>query len=407
MTDIMEGVRILEVAEHTFVPAASAVLSDWGADVIKIEHVERGDAMRGLASSGTVTLGGDVHVLLEHSNRRKRSLGLDLTTDEGLDILYRLAATCDVFLTNKTPSVRRKLRIDLDEIRAHNPSIIYVSGTAYGPRGPDADTGGYDMTGFWCRGASAETVRPADYEHFVSQPGPAYGDSLGGMTIAGGISAALFRRERTGHAAVVDVSLLGTGIWALGATVALTAQTGAVWAVPGGSGAVARGNPLVGTFTTGDDRFLNITVLQPWKYWPSFCETVGRPELLDDDRFSSYEALAEHSEAAHEIVRDMIASRTLEECKELLAGWDGQWTPVQNTLDLLSDPQVRANEYIVDLEADGSAYSLVTTPVQFDGEAPRPGKAPDFNEHGDAILTEELGIAWDDVVELKVKGVVA
>ena len=97
----MQGVRILEVAEHTFVPAASALLADWGAEVIKIEHVERGDAMRGLASSGTVTLGGDVHVLLEHSNRGKQSLGLDLTTEEGLDVLYKLAETCDVFLTNK------------------------------------------------------------------------------------------------------------------------------------------------------------------------------------------------------------------------------------------------------------------------------------------------------------------
>src|SRR5262249_45182008 len=134
MTAVMQGVRILEVAEHTFVPAASALLADWGAEVIKIEHVERGDAMRGLASSGIAVVGGDVHVLLEHSNRGKQSLGLDLTTDEGLDILYRLAATCDVFLTNKLPSVRTKLKIDVDDIRAQNASIIYVRGTGQGER---------------------------------------------------------------------------------------------------------------------------------------------------------------------------------------------------------------------------------------------------------------------------------
>src|SRR5262245_35005983 len=126
MTAVMQGVRILEVAEHTFVPAASALLADWGAEVIKIEHAERGDAMRGLASSGTVSLGGGVHVLLEHSNRGKKSLGLDLASEEGLNILYKLAATCDVFLTNKMPSVRAKLSIDVDDIRAHNPNIIYV-----------------------------------------------------------------------------------------------------------------------------------------------------------------------------------------------------------------------------------------------------------------------------------------
>ena len=135
-TQVMQGVRILEVAEHTFVPAASALLADFGAEVIKIEHVERGDAMRGLASSGLALFGGGVHALLEHSNRGKHSLGLDLTSPDGLDVLYRLAATCDVFLTNKLPSVRTKLKVDIDDIRAHNPNIIYVRGTGQASGGP-------------------------------------------------------------------------------------------------------------------------------------------------------------------------------------------------------------------------------------------------------------------------------
>src|SRR5580700_11826935 len=116
MSAIMQGVRILEVADHTFVPAASALLADWGAEVVKIEHVERGDAMRGLASTGLALIPNDVHVLLEHSNRGKQSLGLDLTSAEGLDILYKLVATSDVFLTNKLPSVRKKLKIGVAEI---------------------------------------------------------------------------------------------------------------------------------------------------------------------------------------------------------------------------------------------------------------------------------------------------
>ncbi len=129
MTAILQGVRVLEVAEHTFVPAASALLADWGAEVIKIEHVERGDAMRGLASTGLALIPNDVHVLLEHSNRGKQSLGLDLTSADGLEILYKLAGTADVFLTNKLPSVRSKLKIGVDEIRRHSPRIIYVRGT--------------------------------------------------------------------------------------------------------------------------------------------------------------------------------------------------------------------------------------------------------------------------------------
>src|SRR5437764_11830907 len=155
MTAVMEGVRILEVAEHTFVPAASALVADWGADVVKIEHVERGDAMRGLAATGVAVMPNDVHALLEHSNRGKRSLGLDLTSPEGLDILYKLAATSDVFLTNKLPSVRKKLNIEVDDIRAHNPKIIYVRGHGQGARGPDADKGSYDSLAYWNRSGVA------------------------------------------------------------------------------------------------------------------------------------------------------------------------------------------------------------------------------------------------------------
>src|SRR3954468_19346278 len=158
MTDVLEGVRILEVAEQTFVPAASAMLADFGAEVIKIEHVERGDAMRGLASSGMAFLAGDVHVLLEHSNRGKKSLGLDLGTPEGLEILYKLAESSDVFLTNKLGRVRRKLKIDVDDIRAHNSKIIYVRGTGQGERGPDADKGSYDNLSFWLRPGTALAV---------------------------------------------------------------------------------------------------------------------------------------------------------------------------------------------------------------------------------------------------------
>ncbi len=222
MTAVMQGVRILEVAEHTFVPAASALLADWGAEVIKIEHVERGDAMRGLASAGVAAVPADVHVLLEHSNRGKRSLGLDLTSAEGRDLLYRLAATSDVFLTNKLPKVRAKLKIDVESIREHNPRIIYVRGTGQGERGPDADRGSYDSLAFWARAGIASGLTRPEYGHVPSPPAPGFGDSIGAMTIAGGIMGALFHRERTGVASIVDVSLLGTGLWAMGQALGLS-----------------------------------------------------------------------------------------------------------------------------------------------------------------------------------------
>ena len=161
MTAPMAGIRVLEVAEHTFVPAAAAVLSDWGADVIKVEHVTRGDAMRGLGRTGSMDLGSDdVHPLMEHSNRGKRSIGLDLSSDDGREMLYRLAEQCDVFITNKLPRVLAALRIDVDDIRARSPRIVYVKGSGFGSRGPDRDAGGYDVLGYWSRSGLAGRCPP-------------------------------------------------------------------------------------------------------------------------------------------------------------------------------------------------------------------------------------------------------
>jgi crotonobetainyl-CoA:carnitine CoA-transferase CaiB-like acyl-CoA transferase len=169
--------------------------------------------MRGLARTGVIDLGGgDVHPLLEHSNRGKKSIGLDLATDEGREILYRLAEGSDVFLTNKLPRVRKDLHIDVDDIRTRNPRIVYVRGSGYGPEGPDADRGGYDILGYWSRSGVGGALQVPGDDDFIAQPGPAYGDSIGVMTIAGGICAALLGRERTGQGMVVDVSLLATDL---------------------------------------------------------------------------------------------------------------------------------------------------------------------------------------------------
>lgn len=405
MTAVMDGVRILEVAEHTFVPAASALLSDWGAEVIKIEHVERGDAMRGLASSGVTAIPTDVHALLEHSNRGKKSLALDLKTPEGLDIVYKLAATSDVFLTNKLPSVRQKLAIDVEQIRAHNPRIVYVRGTGQGERGPDADRGSYDSLAFWCRsGTAVATTRP-EYGHVAGPPGPGYGDSIGAMTIAGGIMGALFHRERTGEATTVDVSLLASGMWAMGQAIALSLITGTPWTPPPAD--MVRANPLVSNYVTKDERWISLCCLQAGKYWAPLCRAIGRPELAADERFADHAALMSHNIDAAAILRETFAAHTLAEWREMLADFSGQWAVVQDTLEAAADPQSAANGYIQDCRtASGVPFRLVAAPIQFGGEPAVPGRAPEFNEHGDAILSD-LGIDWDTVVDLKVRGVVA
>jgi crotonobetainyl-CoA:carnitine CoA-transferase CaiB-like acyl-CoA transferase len=404
VTAVMEGVRVLEVAEHTFVPAASALLADWGADVIKIEPIERGDAMRGLASTGVVSISGDVHALLEHSNRGKRSLGLDLTTPEGLDILYKLAATADVFLTNKLPSVRKKLHIEPDEIRAQNPNVIYVAGTGQGERGPDADKGSYDSLSFWFRPGVSLGGTPADSDQLAGPPAPGFGDSIGAMTIAGGIMGALFHRERTGEATTVDVSLLGTGMWAMGQAYALSLVTDIPWRGPPST--APRLNPLVRNYQAKDGRSLSICCLQVARYWAELCVAVGRPELGTDPRFADHAGLMENSLAAQAAMEEAFAERPLAEWRERLADFTGQWCVVQDTLEGAVDPQTIANGYIQDCEtAGGTPFKLVAAPVQFGGEPAPARRAPEYNEHGDVIL-EEIGVDWDTIVDLKVRSVV-
>ncbi|MDT3443298.1 MULTISPECIES: CaiB/BaiF CoA-transferase family protein [unclassified Pseudofrankia] len=404
MTAVMQGVRILEVAEHTFVPAASALLADLGADVIKIEHVERGDAMRGLASSGTVSIPMGVHVLFEHSNRGKRSLALDLTSPEGLDIVYKLAATADVFLTNKLPRVRKKLKVELDDIRAHNPNIIYVRGTGQGERGPEADRGAYDFLAFWQRAGVALGSTPADSGDLVGPPAPGFGDSIGAMTIAGGIMGALFHRERTGETTTVDVSLLSTGMWAMGQALALSLLMKTPWQGPPSG---HRSNPLVGSYRTEDGRWLGFSCLQAGHYWPAACAAVGRPELATDPRFADHASLMANKAEASDLLAAEFASRPLAEWRERLADFPGQWTVVQHTLEAAADPQSVANGYVQDLEnAAGTPFHLSAVPVQF-GDEPAPAhRAPDFNEHADEVLAE-LGLDFDAVLDLKLRGIVA
>jgi crotonobetainyl-CoA:carnitine CoA-transferase CaiB-like acyl-CoA transferase len=405
VTAVLRGVRILEVAEHTFVPAASALLSDWGAEVIKIEHVERGDAMRGLASTGLAIVPSDVHALLEHSNRGKRSLGLDLTSPDGLEILYKLAATSDVFLTNKLPSVRKKLHISVEEIRAANERIIYVRGTGQGERGPDADKGAYDSLAFWARAGVAMGAKRPEYDLTPVPPAPGFGDSIGGMTIAGGIMGALFPRERTGEAAIVDVSLLGVGLWAMGQAIALSLVLNVPWAPPSNDRLSA--NPLSRNYVTKDGYDIAFTCLQAGKFWPNFCEVVGRPELASDERFHDHASLMANSTAAVAELDAMFATATLDEWRVRLEPFIGQWAMVQTTLQAAEDPQTVANGYLQECQtASGTPFRLVAAPVQFDEEPAVPQRAPEFNEHGDSILAD-IGLDMDAILDLKIRGIVA
>src|SRR6478735_5323621 len=184
----LEGIRVLEVAMYGFVPSAGAVLGEWGADVIKVEHAVTGDPQRGLRQTGPLRVEGDPNPNIEHANRGKRSIGLDMSVPEGREILLDLARRADVFLTSFLPGHRERFGIDVDDIRTVNPRIVYARGSAFGPRGPEAGKGGYDMTAFWARAGTAASITPAGTDGIINPPSPAYGDTISGTNLAGGIA---------------------------------------------------------------------------------------------------------------------------------------------------------------------------------------------------------------------------
>ncbi|MDG4669124.1 CoA transferase [Mycobacterium sp. 236(2023)] len=406
MSGPMSGVRVLEVAQWTFVPAAGAVMADWGADVIKIEHPQTGDSQRGLRQLGHITVEGDRNPVMEHANRGKRSVALDMSTPDGHELLMEIARSSDVFLTNFLPDARKKLRIDVDDVRAENPDIIYARGSAYGPLGPDAGKGGYDMTGFWSRAAGALGSTPCDLDGVVPQPGPAYGDSIGGMTIAGGIAAALFERERTGTARVVDISLLGVGVWASGVAINAALASGTPWQTNPSGANVTPNNPLVGFYRTSDGRFLGVSMLQGFRYFAEFCRRIGVPELATDERFASHALLAANAPAAIEVLRVTLGARPLEHWRTVLDGFDGQWAPVQNTAEVAIDPQVRANGNVVAVEQGGQTFDLVASPVLYDETPLSLNPMPEFASHTEELILE-LGGDWDRILALKESGAIA
>lgn len=408
MTQVMKGVRVLELAQFTFVPAAGAILADWGADVIKIEHPVRGDTQRGFINLGGVKIDPLRNTMMEHPNRGKRSVGVDVSTPEGLEVIYEIAKTADVFLTNYLPAQRQKLKVDIEHIRAVNPNIIYARGSAHGDKGPEREIGGFDGTSFWSRGGIGYSFSPEQLDGPLTQGIAAFGDSIGGMNIAGGISAALFHRLRTGEAVELDVSLMSTAWWAAGTSMDQFMELGRTTRAQMPTSGGAPGNPFLGNFRTADGGTINLCILTPGPLIRDTFTHLGLPELADDPRFSEVRALMENWQAASQLMVVAFASKPFQYWRQHLKTMKGQWAPVQSLLDLSTDEQAVANDMLIEVEAvdGGKPIKLVRGPVQFDHAPVQTTRAPQASEHTETFLME-LGLEWDRIEQLKAKGAIA
>ena len=401
MYDVMQGVRVIEVAEHTFVPAAGMILADWGADVVKIERTSGGgDPGRSLPIPGSSA--GGFSMYFEAGNRGKRSVRLDLTQQAGRDVLYRMVAGADVFLTNLRSDARRKLGIEPEDLIKHNPRLIYARGTGYGIRGDMANDGGFDFPSSWCRsGAGFMQTQPDSFP--PGQPG-SVGDLGGGATLAGAISAALFRRERTGKGAIVDNALYLFGIYLM--SQATIAASLGIERAGGGTAPGEAGNPLVNLYKTSDGRWINLCLLNE-SWWADLCRHLAREEWIDDPRYADNAARFAHNRELNAAIQEVLGAQDLAYWLKRLATLQGVWAPLQSPGEVVADQQALANSFVAEVKADdGRFYSAGVSPAQFDealiGEL---RAAPNYGAHTESVL-REMGLGDAEMEGLRAGGVV-
>jgi crotonobetainyl-CoA:carnitine CoA-transferase CaiB-like acyl-CoA transferase len=383
--EILDGIRVVDLTMWAFVPAAGCVLAHWGADVIKVENPKSPDPLRLLG--GTLEDGASSD-LFKHYNRGKRAIGLNLMANEGREILYKLVDTADVFLTSYLPDTRRKLGIDLDDIRSRNPRIIYAKGSGQGPRGPESTRGGYDGATWWARGSLSYSAMQGSGSEWPP-PMVGHGDGMSGLTLAGGICAGLLHRALTGISTVVDGSLLGAAMWFNGPQIMNSKHGLGPARAAGRVTHEATGAVQSNQYQTKDGRWLSLHLLNdPDDLFKDMVAHLGRAELATDPRFSTRSARQQNNTELVRILDGVFGERTLEEWKKILITTKGVWAPVQSAAEIHSDPQVVANRFIQEVSYQNGPVSLVVPPILFDEDPGVVAHAPNFCEHTNEVLSE-------------------
>ena len=395
----MEGIRVVEVGMWVAGPAASAVLGDWGADVIKIEPPE-GDPFRGLISS----FGADgSSPPFELDNRNKKSVALNLSHPDGQRIAAQLVDQADVFVSNARPAALERAGLDFATVSARNPRLVYAIVSGYGVEGDERDRAAYDIGAFWSRAGVAATLTPDGVDLPYQRGG--MGDHMAGMAAAGAVAAALLARERTGKGQLVSTSLLRIGMYMIGWDISMSLRLG-IPAVP--MTVKAPPNPLINAYTAGDGRRFWLLGLQADRHWPDVLRAIDRPMWADDPRFNTIQVRWKNSAELVTELNAVFATKPLSEWAEIFDREDVWWAPVQHAHETVTDSQARAAGGFVDVpSADGGdPFPGVASPADFSGTpwAPRSGP-PEFSQHTEEVLLE-LGYDWDKIIELKDAGAI-
>jgi crotonobetainyl-CoA:carnitine CoA-transferase CaiB-like acyl-CoA transferase len=381
----MEDVKVVELGVWVAGPAAGGILADWGADVVKIEP-PTGDPARTFGRMlGLPQEGHAASPPFEMDNRSKRSVVLDLATEDGRSNALDLLADADVFLTNVRPAALQRLGLDYEAVAGSNPRLVYGLITGYGTAGPDADRAAYDVAAFWARAGLAHLLtRPGDTPPF--QRG-GMGDHSVGMTLAAAVCAALVARARTGTGQLVTTSLYRQGAYTVSFDLNTFVLTGNPIAV---GQRETMGNPCMNNYAAGDGRRFWIVGLQADRHWPALCRAVGHDDWLTDPRYATARDRFVNGEQLIGQLDELFATKPLDEWATIFdREADFFWSPINSLEDILGDEQFHAGGGLVDVPDGDSSIPMVATPADFHGTPWKPRwAAPGLGEHTDEVLAE-------------------